>query len=291
MPEFRGPFLGSQAVRAGLVTRDVLRGPRFQKLFGDVFQPADLPASLANRSRGVALKLHGDGVLSGYSAAELLGAGVAPADSSVELTVPGGDFRERPGLVVHRDLLADDEVTAVAGVPVTSPLRTAWDLARWLPLVEAVVAVDALARVGGFDPRALRRIQQRYPRARWRGRVPGIIELSDPRAESPMETRSRLVLVFRGLPHPELQFSVYDSDGEFVARLDMAYPWLRLAVEYDGRGHLKQWQQEADARRANRLDECGWSVLRFTSNDVFQHPHHMADQVRRSIARRSRLLR
>jgi hypothetical protein len=95
---------------------------------------------------------------------------------------------------VHRDLLADDEVTTVDGVAVTTPLRTAWDLARWLPTVEAVVAVDALARVGGFDPHALLRIQQRYPRARWRRRVPGVVDLSDPRAESPMETRSRLLL-------------------------------------------------------------------------------------------------
>ncbi len=278
------------AVRAGRVTRDVLRGPRFQKLGLDVFAAADLPADLANRSRGVALRLNGGAVLSGLSAAELLGARFAPADSSVEVTVPGGDYRENPGLVVHRDLLADDEVTVVDGVPVTSPLRTAWDLARSLPTVEAVVAVDALARVGGFDPSALLRIQRRYPRARWRRRVPGVIDLSDPLAESPMETRSRLVLVRRELPRPVLQFAVYDSDGMFVARVDMAYPWLRLAIEYDGRGHLKQWQQEADAHRANRLDECRWSALRFTSTDVYGYPDEMANLVRHTIARRSRLL-
>lgn len=256
----------------------------------DVFAAAELPSNLANRSRGVALKLNGGGVLSGYSAAELLGSGCVPGDPSVEVTVPGGDFRERPGLAVHRDLLADDEVTAVDGVTVTTPLRTAWDLARWLPTVEAVVAVDALARVGGFEPRALLRIQQRYPRARWRRRVPGVIDLSDPRAESPMETRSRLVLVLRGLPPPELQYEVYDSDGQFVARLDMAYPRLRLAVEYDGRGHLKQWQQEVDAHRANRLDDCDWSVLRFTSTDVYGYPDEMFARVQGSVARRSRLL-
>lgn len=57
MPELRGPFRGSEAIRAGLVTRDALRGPRFQKLGVDVFQSADVPANLAKRSRGVALKL------------------------------------------------------------------------------------------------------------------------------------------------------------------------------------------------------------------------------------------
>ncbi|MQA13805.1 MAG: DUF559 domain-containing protein [Pseudonocardiaceae bacterium] len=210
MPELRGPFRGSEAIRAGLVTRDVLRGPRFRKLGVDVFAAAELPSNLANRSRGVALRLNGDGVLSGYSAAEVLGSGCVPGDPN--------------------------------------------------------------------------------PRARWRRRVTGVIDLSDPRAESPMETRSRLVLVLRGLPRPELQFTVYDIDGVFVARVDMAYPRLRLAVEYDGRGHLKQWQQEADAHRANLLDGCDWSVLRFTSTDVYGYPDEMFVRVQSSVARRSRLL-
>lgn len=290
MAELRGPFRGSEAIRAALVTRGILRGPRFQQLGVDVFAAAGVPSNLANRSRGIALTLNGSGVLSGYSAAELLGSGCVPGDPSVEVTIPGGDFRERPGLAVHRDLLADDEVTAVEGVAVTTPLRTAWDLARWLPTVEAVVAVDALARVGGFDHARCCGFRNRYPRARWRRRVPGVIDLSDPRAESPMETRSRLVLVLRGLPRPELQFAVYDTAGVFVARLDMAYPRLRLAMEYDGRGHLKQWQQQADAHRANRLDECDWSVLRFTSVDVYGYPDEMFARVHGSVERRSRLL-
>jgi len=207
-----------------------------------------------------------------YSAAELLGAGCAPAEANVELTVPGGDFREQPGLSIHRDLLAGDEILDCGGVPVTTALRTAWDLARWLPTVEAVVAMDSLAGVGRFDPTAVLRIQSRYPRARWRRRVPGVIDLSDPKAESPMETRSRLVLVLRGLPRPELQYEVYTELGEFVARLDMAYPWLKLAIEYDGRGHLTAWQQQSDARRLNKLHACGWSVLRFTSPDILHTP-------------------
>ncbi|MGH3846830.1 MAG: endonuclease domain-containing protein, partial [Pseudonocardiaceae bacterium] len=115
-------------------------------------------------------------------------------------------------------------------------------------------------------------IQDRYPKARWRRRVPAVIDLSDPRAESPMETRSRLVLVLRGLPRPELQYQVFDEFGGFIARLDMAYPQLKLAMEYDGRGHIAPWQQESDARRLNLLDASGWSVLRFTAPDVLRTP-------------------
>jgi Protein of unknown function (DUF559) len=282
------PFRGSWAVQRGLLTARVLRGPRYHRLFHDIYVLASAPADLAARSRGALLLSSGQCVLSGYSAAELLGARCAPADANAELTVPGGDLREQPGLTIHRDLLAGDEIIDDGSVLVTTALRTAWDLARWLPTVEAVAAMDALARVGRFAPQTLLRIQGRYPRARWRRRVPGVIDLSDPRAESPMETRSRLVLVLRGLPRPELQYTVYDELGEFIARLDMAYPRLKLAMEYDGRGHLTAWQQQADARRFNKLDACGWSVLRFTSPDVLRTPDAMAAQVREAIARRSR---
>jgi very-short-patch-repair endonuclease len=265
----------------------VLRGPRYRWLFHDVYLLASEPADLHARSRGAALLASGHCVLSGYSAAELLSAGCAPADANAELTIPGGDFREQRGLTVHRDLLAGGEITDCGGIPLTTALRTAWD-PRWLPTVEAVVAMDALARVGRFAPSAVLRIQDRHRRARGRRRVPGVVDLSDLRAESPMETRSRLVLVLRGLPRPELQYQVYDEFGEFVARLDMAYPGLKLAMEYDGRGHLTAWQQEADVRRLNKLDECGWSVRRFTSTDVLRHPDAMAAQIKEAISRRSR---
>ena len=281
------PFRGSWAVQRGLLTERVLRGPRYRRVFPDIYVLADAPADLAARSRGALLLASGQCALSGYSAAELLGAGCAPADTNAELTVPGGDLREQPGLTIHRDLLASDEIIDSGGVLITSMLRTAWDLARWLPTVEAVVAMDALARVGRFAPQAVLRIQDRYPRARGRRRVPGVIDLADPRAESPMETRSRLVLVLRGLPRPELQYNVYDELGEFVARLDMAYPRLKLAIEYDGRGHLTAWQQQADARRLNRLDACGWSVRRFTAPDILRTPDATAAQIREALSRRS----
>lgn len=281
-----GPFRGTDAVQRGLVTKRILRGARYRRLFRDIYLDARVPADLATRSRAAGLLLAQDGVLSGYSAAELLGARCAPVSANAEITVPGGDYREQPGLTVHRDLLADDEVTTVDGLTVTTPVRTAWDLARSLPTVEAVVAVDALARTGPFPPSATTRIHERYPRARWRRRVPGVLALADPRAESPMESRARLALVLRGLPRPEAQYSVYDDNGDFVARLDMAYPHLRLGVEYDGRGHLDDAVRERDLRRANELELCGWLVLRFSSADVYIRPDAMARQVQVAIARR-----
>ena len=68
----------------------------------------------------------------------------------------------------------------------------------------------------------------------------------------------------------------------------MAYPPLKLAMEYDGRGHLEAWQQTSDARRLNLLEAAGWSVLRFTASDVMRSPDAMAAQVREAFLRRSR---
>lgn len=152
------PFRGSSAVQRGLLTDRVLRGPRHRRLFHDIYLRADVPADLVARWCGASLLVPGQGVLSGYSAAELLGARCAPTETNAELTVPGGDFREQPGLTIHRDFLAADEISDSGGVPVTTALRTAWDLARWLPTVEAVVAMDALAKDGQFAPRAVLRI-------------------------------------------------------------------------------------------------------------------------------------
>ena len=92
------PFRGSWAVERGLLTERVLRGHRYRRLFKDIYLLASAPADLAARSQGATLLVPGRGVLSGYSAAELLGARCAPADANAELTVPGGDLREQPGL-------------------------------------------------------------------------------------------------------------------------------------------------------------------------------------------------
>jgi hypothetical protein len=175
--------------------------------------------------------VNGRGVLAGWSAAELLGASCGPRDAPVEVITPA--YRRRqPGLLVRRDRLARDEITAVDGIAVTSSARTAYDLVRWTPLVEGVIAVDALARVGGFHPELLRELDRRHLGARGSGNLAAVLRLANPLAGSPMETRIRLAILGAGLPVPVLQFPV----GPYF--LDLAYPAIGLAIEYDGREHL-----------------------------------------------------
>jgi len=255
------PFRGAEAIRAGDVTWGQLRGPRYQRVFPDVYAPAALELDLAARSRGAYLLVrdHG-GVLAGYSAALLLGADCARPDARAEVIVPGGR-RTHPGIRVQRATVPPADIAIAGGCRLTNPARTAWDLARRLPTVEAVVAVDALARVGRFDPAALLARRGREPGARGCRHLDDVLALADWRAESPMETRLRVALTRVGLP-PEPQYSIYDEYGFVLARVDLAYPAAKLAVEYDGSTHFDRRRAELDHERDTQLAGHGWQTQR-----------------------------
>jgi hypothetical protein len=194
------PFRGSEARALGLVSRGELYGPRFVRLFPDVFAPVALEPDLAVRSLAAYLLVRDrGGVLAGYSAARLLGADCAPRNAPAEVLVPGY-VRAHRELRIGYAWVPEPDVTLAAGCRVTTAPRTGWDLARRLPLLEAVVAVDALAHRTAFDPADLLARRAGEPGARGCRRLASVVALSDPRAESPMETRLRVGLVRAGLP-------------------------------------------------------------------------------------------
>nr|WP_239028408.1 DUF559 domain-containing protein [Pseudonocardia acidicola] len=281
-----GPFRGSVAIGCGLVTAGALRGPRYRRLFPDVYLAAEIEPTLAVRSQaGYLLVAHRGGALAGYSAAALLGAECAPGNAPAEVVVPAGALRARPGLLVRRERLDPADVLMAAGCRVTSPQRTAWDLARRLELTEAVVAVDTLAR-GRFAPTDLLARRSREPGARNCRAVERVVELADPRAESPMETRLRLILVLGGLPVPEVQYRVRDEHDFVIARVDLAYPEARLAIEYDGATHFTRERSKRDRRRDAVLADLGWDTLRFVDDDVlWSRPQTVHTTARRRAAR------
>ena len=85
-------------------------------------------------------------------------------------------------------------------------------------------------------------------------------------------------LIAGGLPRPEAQWVVDTRHGEFVARVDLAYPELKIAIEYDGAWHWKQRRE--DERRWARLRAEGWVVLVYSADDVFNTPLAMCAEVR-----------
>jgi hypothetical protein len=154
----------------------------------------------------------------------------------------------------------------------TTPARTAWDLARRLPLVEAVVAVDALAHRGAFAPADLLARRAREPGARGCRRLAEVVGLSEPRAESPMESRLRVGLVRAGLPAPVVQYVIADEYGFPLARVDLAYPLARLAIEYDGAHHFNARRARLDRQRDAELAGLGWRTLRLIDDDLLAMP-------------------
>jgi hypothetical protein len=272
-----GAFRGSVAVQRGLLTRGQLYGPRYRRVLPDVYVPVGTTLDLATRSRAAHLHVAPrGGVLAGYSAAELLGRGCALRRVPAEVLVPR-DLRRQPDLLIRRGCLPDAAVRTVAGVRVTSPLRTAWDLARRLPLVEAVVAVDALARRRsgtdpGFEPVQLLAHRAESPGARSCRALDRVLALADRRAESVPETLLRLNLVLGGLPPPEVQYRVLDDYGFVLARVDLAYPAARLAIEYDGEIHFTPSRSRADRQRDLELADRGWHTMRLTRDDVDGDP-------------------
>jgi very-short-patch-repair endonuclease len=90
--------------------------------------------------------------------------------------------------------------------------------------------------------------------------------------ESELETRFAQLVQATGLPEPVRQHVVLDAD-RFVARVDFAYPEARTAIELDGFStHGNQGAFIADRRRQNSLVALGWTVLRFTWNDLADRP-------------------
>lgn len=267
-----GPFRGTEALAAGLVTRHQLFGARFRRIFPDVYVPAGLELTFQARSRAAFLLVRDrGGVLGGYSAALLLGADCAPPGASVEAIVPIRMGTHR-GLRIRQDRLGADEATVASGCRVTSVSRTAWDLARRVRLVEAVVAVDALARRGSFAPADLLGYRVTRPGARGCRRLGRVVALADLRAESPPESRLRVRLVLAGLPAPEVQYQVLDEHGFVLARADLAYPEAKLAIEYDGRGHLDPTRTERDRERDAELAAHGWQTLRLGRDQLYALP-------------------
>src|SRR4051794_23956615 len=145
-----GPFRLAAARAAGL-TRRQLDGAEWRRLSRDLYLHRDVIETPSVRLAAATLVIRPGAAFSGETAAWLQGADVRTSpDAALEVTGPRGvTFAARSGLLLPRQaLLPDDDVMTLDGRLVTTPLRTAFDLARLRPRVEAVVALDALLHNG-----------------------------------------------------------------------------------------------------------------------------------------------
>jgi hypothetical protein len=264
-----GLFLGSHAVAEGAVTRRQLQSGLFRRVIHNVYADPRMTLDHQLLCRAVALLMPVDAVIGGRSAATWFGAPFAGAADAVTVIVPPDRAWRGPrGVRVHRTDLAVAEIGVADHVRVTSPLRTAWDVATLERTRDAVATLDAMLRVGSIDPAALADLQASAP-GRWRGlRAQRALALADGRAQSPPESWVRVACHLAGLPHPVPQYVVVVG-GEFLGEVDLAWPEARLIVEYEGAHHFDGLQIVRDDARYARLVAAGWRVIRLGSADLW----------------------
>lgn len=279
------PFRGSEAVARGEVTWDRLAGPAFRPLLTDIYVGSLAEIDTGTWVRAVALWGRSEGVVAGPLAAMAFGAECPWEDR--ELVLPSSRRPTSSEVGVRRDRLLPDEVCTRYGVRVTSPARTAFDLARRGPLVEAVAAVDAIAFRCGITAAHLLAVAAAHPGVRGSVQVRRVAELMDPRAESLMETRLRLVFVLRGLPAPIPQYEVRVRSGG-RRWLDLAWPKVppgrrKFGLEYDGPEHRSITGQNRDLLRDADLDDEEWEIVHVGAVQVYDE--RRADQLAARVLR------
>lgn len=275
-------FRASVVIRRGLLTRNQLRGPTWRRVWPDLYVHRDVQVTHALRARTAATLLVPGSVVTGCSAAVLWDVDLVDAAGRVELTVPPVHHPVRvAGLHVRRSRLPREWVVRRRGVAVTTPEATAVRVAAALPGDDAVVAVDRIVTSGvvGLEPVRALAATARGPGA---ARAREVCRLADGLAESPQETRVRLLIARGGLHAPVAQYVVRDARG-FVARVDFAWPDQKVAVEYDGVWHAEPGQFARDRQRLNRLQAAGWRVVFVTAADLFR-PDELVIRIAAALA-------
>ncbi len=278
-----GVFSLAEARSAGL-TREDLRASAWQRIAHGWYRWRGCEPREEHLLIAIASTLPEGAAFSGLTAARRLGI-EAPIPKRPEIVVPDlSRVAHRAPATVRCIQLATDDVVWRDGFPLTSPARTCFDLAARLSLIDAVAAVDMALHSRVVTLEYFQQYVANHKGIAGVVRARKVLEHVEPKSESPMESRLRMLLVQAGLPRPDAQVSLNDARGGFVARVDLYYSEARLAIEYDGGQHRDQLIE--DNRRQNRLLDIGVTVLRYTAPDLRAEPSHVVEQVRRALAER-----
>lgn len=254
-------FTRAQAVTAGFTDHRIqhrLATGRWVLVARGVYRLAGVPVTWKQRALAACLISGPGAVVSHRPAAVLWGvSGFRPGP--LEITVPAGRSGRNVLARVHRS----DDVDGVLRdrVPVTRPSRMLADLA-------GVVSGDLFEEaVDDVLCRRLCRIED------LRGGGPALREVlaawnGDGLPEGVAEMRVVRALLGAGLPQPVRQYEIW-VDGVFIARVDLAYPPFRLAMELDGfRWHAGRRRFRSDRMRRNRVEAAGWRLLEAAPEDI-----------------------
>jgi very-short-patch-repair endonuclease len=254
------PFIGTEAVASGVLTRYELRR-HYRAIMPNVYLDKRVQPSLHQRTVGAWLWSGREAVVAGLVASALHGAKWIDDDSPVELI--WRNARVPPGVITRADSVLDGEIQRLDGLAVTSPERTAFDIGRRGRLDDAVARLDALAQATDFKVATVVDLAARHGHTRGLRQLEEALNLVDAGAESPKETWLRLLAIRAGYPRPQTQIPVLSPDGRRWYYLDMGWEDIMLALEYDGDQHRTSRERFAyEIERSEDLNELGWTVVR-----------------------------
>ncbi len=285
------------------MSHNVLAGPQFWAPFPGVRVPRTVQDTFGVRCQAASLIVPAGAAFSHRTAARLCDLPV-PARPSSSTSIGASDCAAQdrdpieimvePAAVVPRidginghSGLDPDDVIDLAGLRVVRPERTFYHLAPELSLDDLVVLGDAIVRHWCSAERLLGRASS-LTRRRGIVRAREALTMISPGVDSPPETRLRLLLVRAGLPCPAVNVDVFDDAGRWLARPDLSYPHLKIAIEYDGDHHRTdkhQWRR--DRARDEGLRHAGWIVITLTADDLFRHPDRTVARVMQYYQERS----
>jgi very-short-patch-repair endonuclease len=283
-----GIFTFSQAREAGFsaaaIRRQIDRGGwarlgrgRLEALDRDP-QPGDdlVRAVLAFGPRAVA---------SHASAASAYGWDLLREPDCHHVTVPRNhNCLPLPGVRLHRRDLGAEHLLNRGVLPLTSPPCTGLDLVGTLGRVETIAALDSALRLGMLSSDRL--LAELQARRNWPSQpaLRRVVDEVDGRSGSVPESIARILLLDAGFP--VVPQHVVLLGGRFVGYVDLALVKARVAIEIDGFSwHSSKERFQRDRERQNDLVLAGWTVLRFSAEDVVHRPGTVVAVVRAALER------
>jgi very-short-patch-repair endonuclease len=274
------PFRGTEALAAKLVTPHQLR-TEFESVHRNVYVPRGQPLTPVTRAVAAWLWSGRTATVAGLSAAALHRTAWIDAWLPAELNRQSRD--KTHGIILHSDALWDDEACVRDGIEMTTPARTAFDLGRRKGLIGSVVRLDALVHATGLKVADVELLADRHRGARGLVQLRRALPMVDGGAESPYETKTRLVLIASGLPRPQTQIEVGDW-GAVLARIDMGWEEWMVGVEFDGAHHWTDpAQRTRDIDRLAELEARGWIIIRVSADLLRNRPEVVVARVRRAL--------
>lgn len=241
------------------------------------------------------MRLYGDHVALSHGSASLAQGGPdwGLDLGDVHLTHLAGGGRRLARVVHHHGGLRVGELRRQDGYWLTAPGRTVLDIAAIAGAEVGLVQANHFLheRLTSLEElNAIAEAEQHWPRT-----LPHhlVLHLVDPKVESVGESRSLFCFSGQGLPRPEIQFEIRDDWGNLIARVDFAWPKLKVIVEFDGAEKYHRFRKPGETieqmvmrekAREDRIREVtGWLVIRLTWADLAL-PSETARRIRRAMA-------